>query len=139
MASGTIPTVYIDRKCSGEFTMVSKTKTIVSTDLKDIIPDGAKILSMKLCNTNGRKLAVRIPALTSLILTGGNADASNVELTRRAYAPITHFPTIRVEIPDLIARNVDVDSTVGIQPLFVLTTDGATDVVIVKFHYKMAI
>ena len=131
-------TVYIDRKTTGEFTMSSKALDVKLTDLLTMIPDGAKILSMKFSNTNGRKLTVTIPSDNPLILTGGSTAAPTQALMRRAFAPITRFPTIHVEIPDLIAANIDTAEPTGIKA-FSLATDGPQDVVICKFHYKMAI
>lgn len=138
MPQGTSVTTYIDRKSVGEFAMVSKTKSVRLNDLLNIIPDGAKILSMKISNITGRKITVTIPAGSPLILTGKDSAALNSALVRVAYAPITRFPTLKVEIPDLIAANIDTAEPTNIVG-FILTTDGSVDNVICKFHYKMAI
>jgi len=137
-ASGTAKSVYIDRVTQGEFLMVSGAKTISDSDLAGIIPDGAKILSMRVSNINGRKIFVQIPIVTALILNGGDSSAPNIAIDHTAYAPLNRFPVIKVDIPDLVARNIDTGASVT-GTLFKLATDGATDRVVIRFHYKQAI
>jgi len=130
--------VYIHRVTSTVFRTVSITdKPINSGDLKLIIPDGAKILSMKIMSLTGRSLTVTIPPGSGLVLTeaGAQSGAQNASITRADYAPLTRLPRIKINIPDLIARNLDVDSS---NSLFTIRTDVSADVVL-RFHYKLAI
>jgi len=136
-AAGTITTAYIDRKTQGEYLMASSVKTVLPSDFRDIIPDGAKILGMKISNVTGRKLQVTVPPDSGLILTGGSTSAQNKGLTRVAYAPLSRFPVVNIQIPDLVASNMDTGSNVG--QLLLLTTDGVTDRVVIRLHYKQAI
>jgi len=137
-ASGTAKSVYIDRVTQGEFLMSSSAKTISDSDLTGIIPDGAKILSMRVSNVSGRKIFVQIPFPSALILNGGDSSAPNQAIDHTAYAPLSRFPVVKIEIPDLIARNVDTGAAAP-GTLFKLATDGATDRVVIRFHYKQAI
>jgi len=138
-ASGVLKQTYIDRVSQSEFTMASSTFNVKASDLLSQLPDGAKILGMKVHNINGRKIAVRIPAGSKLILTNGDpATASNQEINKVAYAPLSRFPILKVEIPDIVATPIDVISS-NTEVLFTLTTDGPTDKVVVRFHYKIVV
>jgi hypothetical protein len=138
-AVGTATAMYIDRVTQGEFTMSSKTLTVSKTALVNIIPDGAKILGMKVHNINGRKVAVTIPSNSGLLLTTGDpAVAPTAPIQKVAYAPFMVFPKLKVEIPDIAAASIDTAGGTGAS-LFTLTTDGASDTVVVRFHYKQAV
>jgi len=138
-AVGVLKQTYIDRVSQSEFTMSSSVFSVKASDLLSQLPDGAKILGMKVHNINGRKISVRIPAGSKLILTNGDpASASNQEINKVAYAPLSVFPILKIEIPDLVAAPIDVVSS-NTEVLFKLTTDGATDKVVVRFHYKIAV
>jgi len=93
---------------------------------------------MKLMSLTGRQLTAIVPAGSGLVLieTGAQTGAQNASIVRADYAPLTRLPKIKLEIPDLIARNIDVDSTSTI--LFSFRTDTTADVV-VRIHYKLAI
>lgn len=137
-ASGTQPALYIDRVTQGEFTMSNKTFDVLPSSLAGIIPDGAKILDMKIHNINGRKLSVTIPPSSGLLLTTGNTlTAPTIKQQKVVFAPITVFPKLKVEIPDIAAASIDVGSVSPV--LFTILTDGDTDRVVVRFHYKQAI
>jgi hypothetical protein len=138
-ASGILSQTYIDRVSQSEFTMVGSTLEVKQSSLASIIPDGAKILDMKIHNINGRKIAVRIPAGSKLILTNGDpATGSNKEINKVAYAPLSRFPKLKVEIPDLVSTFIDTGSADS-SSLFALITDGPTDKVVVRFHYKITV
>jgi len=137
-AKGTATSVYIDRKAQGEFLMAANTLSIKATDLSGIIPDGGKILSMKVSNVNGRKMQVQIPGVNGLVNNDGATGSSNSDVTRVVYAPLNRFPVLKIQIPDLVAVNQDTNGTSS-EVLFILTTDGPTDRVVVHFHYKQAI
>jgi len=137
-AIGIQSATHIDRKCQSEFTMSSGALTVKAGDLLGVVPDGAKILGMKVYNINGRKIAVTIPNDSVLITTTGNPlTAPTVQIQKVAYAPLSVFPRLKIEIPDLIATPLDTNTT-STQVLFKLVTDGATDKVVVRFHYKQA-
>jgi len=138
-ASGTSSAMYIDRVTQGEFVMVSRSLVVTEGLLGGIIPDGAKILGMKVHNINGRKIAVTIPPTSKLLVTTGNSlTAPTVQIQKVAYAPLSVFPKLKVEIPDVVAASIDTTAgTTG--ALFNLATDGSTDVVVIRFHYKQAV
>jgi len=117
--------------------MSSSTLAVNASNLQDIIPDGAKILSMKVSNVTGRKISLTIPGLSGLISNDGSSTESNTSMTKVAYAPLSRFPVLKVQIPDLVASNVDTAGTTV--PMFTLVTDGPTDRVVIHFHYKQAI
>jgi len=137
-AKGIDASIYIDRKSQGEFLMAAGTLSIKATDLIGIIPDGGKILSMKVSNINGRKMQVKIPGINGLVDNDGVTGSSNVDITRVVYAPLNRFPVLKIQIPDLVAVNQDTNGS-STEVLFVLTTDGPTDRVVIHFHYKQAI
>jgi len=138
-AIGISPAMYIDRVTQSEFAMINKSLPVTAGLLAGMIPDGAKILGMKMHNINGRKLAVTIPPTSGLLVTTGNSlTAPTIQMQKVAYAPLSVFPKLKVEIPDLVATSID--TTAGTTTaLFNLATDGASDVVVVRFHYKQAI
>jgi hypothetical protein len=139
-AVGTVKTMYVDRKTQGEFTMAAGALTVTSASVASILPTGCKILSMKVRNVTGRKIQVGIPSLNGLISNDGTASADqNFEVRRVHYAPLSQFPQIKVEIPDLVASNIDTGNATTPFNLFTLVTDGASDRVVVHFHYKQAI
>jgi len=117
--------------------MSSGTLALTSASLQDIIPDGAKILSMKVSNVGGRKIELTIPGINGLIFNDGTSTEPNQSMTKVAYAPLSRFPVLKVQIPDTVASNIDTAGTTV--PMFTLVTDGPTDRVVIHFHYKQAI
>jgi len=136
-AQGVTTATYIDRKTQGEFLMVSGTLAVTSSALLGTIPDGGKILGMKISNVTGRKIALTIPGINGLISNDGTTTEPNTSVTKVAFAPMSRFPVLKVQIPDLVASNID---TAGSSiPMFTLVTDGSADRVVIHFHYKQAI
>lgn len=136
-AVGTAQAMYIDRVAMGEFILASGTADIKASQLNGIIPDGGKILSMKVINVSGRKLRVKIPALSPLTSNNGPTGNSNAALEKVAYAPLSRFPTLKVEIPDLLATNLDTNGTAS--DILFSVYGAASDVITIRFHYKQAI
>lgn len=107
--------------------------------LSGAIPDGAKILSMKATNLHGRYIQLTVPSGSALMLTQDIAAAPLPELSRFNIAPLSRFPVVKVNVPDLIARPVD---TGGSESLFKVITDNSSVsdlTVLLRFHVKIAI
>jgi len=141
MAQGQSKSVYIDRVTSWLTTVATSNLDVKSSDLKTILPDGCKILSMKITNLDGRAVTATVPAGSGLILVESQSSvgAQNEPLTRVNYAPLSRFPSIKMEIPDLIARNIDTDSTSVILFNVGIGLAATNQRVMVRFHYKIAI
>jgi hypothetical protein len=135
-AQGLATTTYIDRKTQGEFLTSNGSLAVLASGLSSFIPDGAKILGMKVSNVTGRKISILIPGFSGLISNDGASTETNKDITRVAYAPLSRFPVLKVEIPDLVASNVD---TAGTGAMFTLGTDDLNARVVIHFHYKQAI
>jgi len=137
-AVGIAKAMYIDRVSMGEFTL-SNTGflDIKASDLSTYIPDGGKILSMKVIALSGRRLRVLIPAASPLVSNNGSTGSNNQSMEKVVYAPFSRFPTLKIEIPDLLATNLDTNGT-STQALFTLFGDN-TGQVTIRFHYKQAI
>jgi len=73
------------------------------------IPDGARILDFKVTNRTGRRVFVNIPVDSQLCYFGPNGNPSVV--TKEVWAPLSRFPTLKVNIPDAITNTIDTNVT----------------------------
>jgi len=113
-------------------------KDFVGTDLASTIPDGAKILSMKITSLTGRYVAVTVPSGSALMLTQDQAASAPLPgLSRFNVAPLSRFPVVRVNIPDLLAKPIDTGAGTT---LFTVNTDVLNgQSVLIRYHVKIAI
>lgn len=116
----------------------SPSKDFVGTDLSSTIPDGAKILSMKITSLTGRYVAVTVPSGSALMLTQDQAASAPLPgLSRFNVAPLSRFPVVRVNIPDLLARPIDTGAGTT---LFTVSNGSSTSQsVLIRYHVKIAI
>jgi hypothetical protein len=87
------------------------------------VPDGAKILSLKCYSLDTRVLTCVIPNDTGIAVNNGNSASPFSGFTRQQAAPLSRFPMIKINIPDLLAAPLD---AVGTTKLFTLSANGAT-------------
>jgi hypothetical protein len=112
----------------------TNSKTVFGSDLASAgMQDGCRILDFKAVNRTGRRVAVEIPADSGLCYFGPNGSPSAVSKER--WAPLSRFPSLKVNIPDAIANTLDTNN--GTTKLFTVSgAPGATaDSVTVTFHY----
>jgi len=81
------------------------------------VVDGAKILSLSVSNITGRTLSVNVPYGSIILVNNGNTTAPFGGLQKTVTAPLSRFPTIRMNIPDVMAAPLNADST---EPLFIM-------------------
>lgn len=122
--------MYIRRKVNYTITLDSGSAIITGTTLKPFMPDGAKILNFKAINRTSRNLRIRIPKETRLFQRGAvnNVQGENeiADLHREVWAPLSRFPSIKVNVPDTLASGIDVDNTVTLFEVLSLDGLGAT-------------
>lgn len=113
-------------------------KDLKCSDLDGFIPDGAKILSMKITNLTGRYVAVTVPSGSGLMLTQDQFTAAPLPaLSRFNVAPLSRFPVVRVNIPDLLAKPIDVGATTT--GLFSVNAGVTGCSLLIRYHVKIAI
>jgi hypothetical protein len=97
------------------------------------IPDGARILGFKVTNRTGRRVVVGIPVDSGLCYFGPNGSPSTV--TKEVWAPLSRFPTLNVNVPDVIANTIDTNNSST--SLFTIGGFGSStnDTFTVTFHY----
>jgi hypothetical protein len=99
---------YVTRKVTSIFSIT--TGNNVTPSLLGVA-DGAKILSLSVSNINGRTLTVNVPYTSVLLVNNGNTTAPFGGLQKTVTAPLSRFPTIRMNIPDVMAAPLNADST----------------------------
>jgi len=73
------------------------------------IPDGARILGFKVTNRTGRRVIVGIPIDSGLCYFGPNGSPAVVN--KEVWAPLSRFPTLKVNVPDVIANTIDTNNS----------------------------
>lgn len=82
------------------------------------LPAGCKVKNVTLINTSGRSLILTVPASSGLFLPGSVGQA----MSSRTFAPLSRFPKLKLQIPDLLAAPITSTSA-----LFEGRCDGASD------------
>jgi len=123
MISGTVPSIaqkfYVTRKVTAYLTGTSSVQ--VSPSSLGVV-DGAKILSFKVSSITGRTLSINVPNGTSLAVNDGSSIAPYAGQRKTVFAPYSRLPTIKVNIPDLLAAPLNSDST---EQLFSISSEGS--------------
>jgi hypothetical protein len=131
--------VMIDKVYTQSVQTINKQYGLTAASLAGIIPDGSKILSIKATNLSGRSLIFTVPSGSAIMLTqDAAASAPLPAISRLMVAPLSRFPVIKVNIPDLLAKPIDTEGSATAN-LCLLTTDGAADNLLLRFHVKLAI
>jgi len=101
---------FVTRKYVTTALLASGVKDVKTTDIT--LPAGCKILGFVARNLTGRTLTVNIPDTTPLLIASAlKTDTSAfTEQKRYTAAPLSKFPVIKAEIPDLLAAPFDPDS-----------------------------
>jgi len=73
------------------------------------IPDGARILGFKVTNRTGRRVIVGIPIDSGLCYFGPNGSPAVVN--KEVWAPLSRFPTLKFNVPDVIANTIDTNNS----------------------------
>jgi len=108
--------IYVTRKVTSIISTTS-TSPYVTPSMLGVV-DGAKILSLSVSFLSGRTLTVNVPNESILLVNNGNTTAPFGGIQKTVTAPSTRFPTIRINIPDVMAAPLNADST---QQLFQVT------------------
>lgn len=103
--SNTSPGVQIHRKYEFYGTTDASTGVlnVKGSTLAGVLPNGCKILGMKVSNLTGRTVRILIAAASPIL------DSSSVgwAVDKTIAAPLAYFPTLVVQIPDLLAAKID--------------------------------
>jgi len=110
---------YVTRKVSYITTMNS---SLVVSPFKLSVKDGAKILSLRIQSLGSRTLTVEVPNGTAFAVNTGTAIAPFGGFRKMVVAPLSRLPTIKINIPDLLAAPLNADSTETLFSAFVETT-----------------
>jgi len=141
LGSGGTKSVMIDKVyCWKASTTGSGILGVKSSDLEGIIPDGGKIMAIKITSLGSRYLQVTVPSGSALMLTQDQAASAPLPpLARFNIAPLSRFPVVKVNIPDLLAKPIDTQSSTTTDLFTVAVSPAATSELILRFHVKIAI
>lgn len=94
------------------------------------LPDGSKVLKVQVRNLSGRVMKLSVPNDTGLVLAqaAGTSSTPFGGFQKYASAPLSRFPTLKLNVPDSLARPLD---STGAETLFTVTgvNGGTTDLV----------
>jgi hypothetical protein len=102
--------MYLKRKVNITKNLASSDLVVTGSTLSTVMPDGAKILKVKVVGRDCRNVRVKVPAGTRLFERGGfNGEVQ--ALQRESWAPLSRFPTLTVDVPDTLASAIDTNDT----------------------------
>jgi len=116
--------VYLKRKVNTSLNLVAGELKITPNTLQTVIPDGAKILMVKVVGRNCRNIRVRVPKGTKLFSRGSSNDEIQ-DSYREVWAPLSRFPTLTLDVPDTLATAIDTNDSAS-ELFTVFSTDAAT-------------
>jgi len=131
-------TQYVTRKYATLVSLSSGTHTVTTGDSG--LPDGCKVLKVVAKNLTGRYLVVTVPYDTPLVLPSAEGTSGNPFGGIKKYktAPTTRLPTIKVQVPDLLASPLETTTTTT--PLFTVGAMAASsDTVEIVFTVRYAL
>jgi hypothetical protein len=117
---------YVTRCYTG--TVKLATGTHLVTSISNPLPDGCKVLKVVAKNLTGRSLTLAVPMSSGLVLSvaEGTSAAPFGGVKKFVTAPYTRFPTLKVQVPDLLAAPLDTGSATGVELFTVGSLDGAS-------------
>jgi len=128
-------TQYVTRKYTTVVNLVASAKDVLASELG--LPDGCKVLKVVAKNLQGRSLTLSVPYDTALFQypSEGTASAAFGGVKKFASAPLSRFPVIKVQVPDLLASPLD---SAGNSKVFVLGSviPNTTDAVELTFTVR---
>lgn len=94
-------------------TAVLASGVLAVTPLVLPVPDGAKVLKVRVRNLTGRVLKVSVPTTTGLVLAqaAGSTSAPFGGFQKYHAAPLMRFPTLTLNVPDSLAAPLDSSDT----------------------------
>jgi len=127
----TLRSTYIHRS----FTVLAKglaAGTILTDNDFTGIPVGAKILSFRVRNLTSRTIRVLVGPNSAIVADSGTLQN---QLDRFVASPYSQFPTIRVNVPDLLANGDFFNTTSGKNNEFcTIFSTADNDTVEIKLH-----
>lgn len=110
---------FVTRKFVAVATLTTGSLTVKADTLG--VPDGSKVLKVRVRNLAGRNLKISVPKDTGLLTVDstGSSTAPFGGFEKYVAAPLSRFPTLVVNVPDLLARPLDLSGT---ETLFTVST-----------------
>jgi len=126
---------FVTRKYGGIVKLSSGTFTVYSNT--NGLPDGCKVLKVVAKNLEGRSLQVNVPYSSALMISDSRGGPSNpfTEIKKYVTAPLSRFPKITLQIPDLLAAPLDTGDTTAV--LFELGSFNSTSTDTVELIYTV--
>jgi len=116
--------MYITRKVTAILSAGTSGNSAVAAASTLGVVDGAKILSLKAYSLQNRTLTIDVPNGTPLTVNDGNTTAPYGGFKKTVAAPLSRFPVIKMNIPDILAAPLNSDST---ETLFTLSSETIDD------------
>jgi hypothetical protein len=102
--------IYLKRKVNTTLSMVGSELKVLPATLISVIPDGAKILKVKVVGRDCRNIRVRVPKNTKLFSRGPNNDEAQ-DSYKEVWAPLSRFPALTLDVPDTLSQAIDTNDT----------------------------
>lgn len=126
--------MVIRRRCNTSVSLTSNKFVFSSASLASVMPDGAKILNFKVVGNTCRNIRVKVPK-DSVMMNRGPNNSEVDDLYRENWQPLSRFPSIKVNVPDTLAKAIDTADTNSI--LFeVQSQDVSTALITVSVTYQ---
>jgi len=125
--------IYIKRNVNVTAILVGGVYAVKPDFLASAIPDGAKLLSIKVIGRNCRNIRVNVPKDTALFTRGTN-NTEIQDFNKENWAPLSRFPMIKIDVPDPIAAAIDTNATTVLFTLYSL--DVPTAQITMALHYQ---
>lgn len=125
--------MYVRRKVNSTFSLVANELKVTPSLLTNTMPDGAKVLKVKVVGRDCRNVRVRVPKGTKLFSRGPNNDEEQ-DNNSEVWAPLSRFPSLTLDVPDTLSNAVDTNDT-NSELFTVFSKDNATAVVTLTLTY----
>lgn len=124
---------YVTRKYVSLVNLASGASTVTGQSVN--LPDGCKVLKVVAKNLTGRYLRLEVPQDTCLMVppAEGDSTAPFGGIKKHVSSPWTRFPTLKVNVPDLLAAPVN--NALATDVMFLLS-GGTTDAVELSFTVR---
>lgn len=126
--------VYLKRKVQLTKILDANTLKVTGSTLSTLMPDGAKVLKVKVVGRDCRNVRVSVPVNTPLFQRGNN-NGEPFASYREVWAPLSRFPSLTLDVPDTLSSAVDTNNAT--EELFtVYSQDVATANVTLTVWYQ---
>jgi len=116
--------VYLKRKVNTTLSLTAGELKVTPNTLQTVVPDGAKVLMVKVVGRNCRNVRVRVPKGTKLFSRGA-ANEETQDSYREVWAPLSRFPALTVDVPDTLSSALDTNDSAS-ELFTVFSNDVAT-------------